>query len=234
MSSERTSAKALVIHYSQSGDVAKTAETVSEVMQSHGVEVVRERLRPVHEFPFPWRRIGRFFNVMPECIYGLAGEIETPEFDADASYDVVVICYPVWFLAPSLPTVSFLRHEKSRVLDGANVVTFVVCRNMWTIASETMKRLLQQCGAVHRDNVAVTHQGPIWATFVSTPRLLLFGKRDRLWNLFPPGGIDDGAVARIRNLAGVLSEQISGGNSPEGAYLSGQGADRNRGKVPAS
>lgn len=224
MSSERNSARALVVHYSQSGDVAKTAETVSEAFLAEGIDVVRERLRPVDEFPFPWRRIGRFFNVMPECIYGLAGEIETPEFDADASYDVVVICYPVWFLAPSLPTVSFLRHEKSRVLENTNVVTFVVCRNMWTVASETMKRLLRKRGAVHRDNVAVTHQGPIWATFVSTPRLLLFGKRDRLWNIFPPGGIDEGAVERIRNLGTALAEQVRRGEPAEGAFLSGRGA----------
>jgi hypothetical protein len=70
-----------------------------------------------------------------------------------------------------------------------------------------MKRLLAEKGAVHTDNIVVTHQGPPWATFVTAPRLLLFGKKEPFWGIFPAAGLGETELARVRRLGAVLRER---------------------------
>ena len=86
------------------------------------------------------------------------------------------------------------------------VWTVSVCRNMWQSASETMKHFLQQHGARHMDNVVLTHQGvaSLGVTFITTPRALLFGKTDRLWNVFPPAGLGSRELDRVRHFAETI------------------------------
>jgi hypothetical protein len=119
-----------------------------------------------------------------------------------------MVVYQVWFLAPSLPVQSFLRSPAARVLRNAKVLTISVSRNMWHSASETMKGLLLACGARHIDNAAVTHQGPAWATFITTPRGLLFGKTAPLWGIFPPAGIGEAQLARVRSFGEAVRRQV--------------------------
>ena len=70
---------------------------------------------------------------------------------------------------------------------------------MWHTASLTVKRLLAAAEAPQIDNIVVTHQGPAWATFITTTRALLLGKRDKLWGVFPPAGL----AAEQSRLAGA-------------------------------
>jgi hypothetical protein len=79
---------------------------------------------------------------------------------------------------------------------------------MWQIASRRMKQLLADAGAQHIDNVVVTHQGPPLATFVSTTRALLSGRRDRFLGIFPPAGIDEVQFARVRSLGEVAASRL--------------------------
>jgi hypothetical protein len=112
--------------------------------------------------------------------------IEAP-FDAD----LVVIAYQVWFLAPALPMTAFLQSADAKVLlKDKPVITVIGCRNMWTRSQETMKQLLSDCGARLLDNVVLTDQGSLLATFVTTPRWLWTGKKEPFWG-FPPAGVSD-------------------------------------------
>jgi hypothetical protein len=79
---------------------------------------------------------------------------------------------------------------------------------MWQSASETMKRRLRQCRAVHIDNIVVTHQGPPWATFITAPRFLLFGKKDPFWKIFPPAGLAEVELARVRRLGEAVRDRL--------------------------
>jgi hypothetical protein len=79
---------------------------------------------------------------------------------------------------------------------------------MWQSASETMKRRLAALGAIHVDNIVVTHQGPVWATFVTTPRKLFSGKEDSLLGLFPPGGVRATDLDRIRGFGRAIADQL--------------------------
>ena len=217
--------RVLVIEYTQTGATADLAEAFAAPLVSRGISVDRERIQARAEYPFPWKRIGRFFDVMPDCILGHAPEIETPDFDPQTEYDLIAIFYQVWFLAPSLPIQGFLKHPAAAVLRGRRVMTVVVSRNMWTVASEKLKRQLGELGARHRDNVSVTHQGPIWATFVTIPRLLLFGKRDRLWSIFPPPGLDSTQLDRLTTYGRIAADKLTDSQTEsDGPWLAGQHA----------
>lgn len=198
----------LLLYYSQSGDAARVADALAGALQAPGVDVDRESIRPVVPYPFPWRNLFRFFNVLPECQLGPPPAIHEPAFDDGCAYDLIVLVYQVWFLAPSLPVQGFLASPAARVLSGRKVLTVSVSRNMWQSASETMKARLRNLGAVHIDNIVVTHQGPPWATFVTAPRLLLFGKRDPFWKVFPPAGLSDAELQRVQRLGEAVRDQL--------------------------
>jgi hypothetical protein len=206
--------RVLLVYYSQSGDAARIADALGKSLHAP-IELVSERLRPKLAYPFPWRSVGRFFDVLPECHLGPLPELAPPQFDPDQHFDLVILVYQVWFLAPSLPVQSFLRSSSARVLRNTKVVTISVSRNMWHSASETMKGLLQQCGARHIDNAAVTHQGPAWATFITTPRALLFGKTAPFWGVFPPAGIGEKELARVTRLGEAIRRQLDELRGPD-------------------
>lgn len=211
--------RVLVLWYSQTGDVHRMAESFVEPLQSEDVELVWQELQPTVEYPSPWRNIHRFFNVMPECVLGLPPPIAEPTFDPDDKFDLIVLAYQAWFLSPSPPIQAFFETQHARVLRGCKVITISVSRNMWHRALVKMKRLLAQAEAIHIDNVIVTHQGPPWATFVTTTRTLFTGKRDRLWGVFPPAGIPDEEQDRMRSLGAAVANQLDALDDPTGRPL---------------
>src|SRR5438105_1722488 len=97
--------RVLVLYYSQSGDVATIAETfLVPIRNVPDVEVVVERLEPKAPYPFPWRTLSRLLSVFPECHRGGDGTgIRPLSIRADERFDLVILAYQVWFLAPSLP-----------------------------------------------------------------------------------------------------------------------------------
>lgn len=219
--------RVLVLSYSQSGDAARCAAELLEPLRRSGVRLTEVEICPLRPYPFPWGTLRKFFNVMPDCILGKTPEIEFPEIDEDVEWDLVILVYQVWFLAPSLPIQAFLRHPAAKCLRGCPVVTLSVCRNMWLAAAERMSDSLRRLGAHHVDNVVVTHQGPIWATFITTPRYLLWGRRDRLWNLFPEPGVGTAELSRVASFGRSLAAQSSEFEPDRRApFLSGQGATR--------
>ena len=215
----------LVLYYSQSGDVKRVAQTLVEPLQGAGVEVPWAEIIPQAEYPSPWRNVHRFFNEMPECVLGYPPEIAPPSFSPDESFDLVILAYQVWFLSPSPPIQAFFRTEHARVLRGRKVLTLTVCRNMWHEASLKMRALLAAAGAVHVDNLVVTHQGPAWATFITTTRTLFTGKRDRLWGVLPPAGIAANELERVRLLGAAMAQRLDRLDDPNGpSLLRGLGA----------
>ena len=170
--------RVLALYYSQTGQLRSALDSFLSGLDPREFQVEFAELRPRAAYPFPWSFF-RFLDVFPESVLGIAPEIEPPGFDPEAHYDLIVLGYTVWYLAPSLPVQGFLRSPHARVLAGKPVITLVACRNMWHTASVRMKRELARLGAEHCDNVAVTDSGPAWTTFVTTPRWMLTGRRDR-------------------------------------------------------
>jgi hypothetical protein len=199
--------KILLIYYSQSGEAERIAEVIIGGLRSSAVELTVENLQPRTPYPFPWKSIGNFFNVLPECHWGPPPALLPVRFDPDKKFDLVILIYQVWFLAPSLPIQGFLKSEAARVLQDTKVLTVSISRNMWQSASETMKRLLAERRARHIDNAVLTHQGPVWATFVTTPRALLFGKKEGFWRVFPAAGLGPEVVNHARQFGKAVVDQ---------------------------
>jgi len=199
----------LVVYYSHSGDVARSSQSfVRFLEQSPEVELTWECIKPKVVYPFPWN-LYRFFDVFPECINQEPPEIEKPQFSPDDKFDLVILAYQVWFLAPSLPIQGFLQSEYAKVLKQTKVITLIGCRNMWHSASETMKKLIAQAGGIQIDNVVVTHQGSPLITFITTPRLLLTGKKDSLLGVLPPGGFLDEDINSLSRFGQRIVDKLN-------------------------
>ena len=215
--------RVLALYYSQTGQLGRSLEAFLSGLDPATFEVHRELLRLREPHPFPWS-LGDFFDAFPESVVGDPGPLEPLSIGSDEEFDLVVLGYTVWFLAPSLPVQSFFRSEYAALLQGRPVVTVIACRNMWHTASERMKRTIAAAGGRLMDNVVVTDQGPAWATFVTTPRWMFTGRTDPFW-FFPAAGVAAQDITGLDRFGQALSRRITAdGEIPPGPLLGGLGA----------
>jgi hypothetical protein len=219
--------RVLVVHFSQTGQLARVARRlVSPLAKENDVELVEEPLRPRRPYPFPWPFWG-FLDAMPETVLLDPPELQPLAAGADERFDLVVLAYQVWYLAPSGPMAAFLKSESGRrLLRGRPVVTVIACRNMWLLAQETVKRLIQEAGGRLLDNVAFTDQGGTLATFVTTPRWLLTGRRNAFCGL-PAAGVAEAEIANADRFGVALLAALRADRERlDAPMLTGLGAAR--------
>jgi hypothetical protein len=146
---------------------------------------------------------------------------------ADERFDLVILAYQVWYLAPSGPMTAFLKSEAGKgLLRGRPVVTVIACRNMWLLAQETVKQLIREAGGRLRDNVAFIDGGGTLATFITMPRWLLTGRRDAFWGL-PAAGVAEQEIAKADRFGAALLAALRADREHEDApMLAGLGAAR--------
>ena len=219
--------RVLVVHFSQTGQLARVARRlVSPLTDANDVELVEETLRPRPPYPFPWP-LWRFLDAMPETVLLEPPALEPYSVRADERFDLIILAYQVWYLAPSGPMTAFLRSEAGkRLLRGRPVVTVIACRNMWLLAQETVKRLIREAGGRLLDNVAFTDQGGTLATLVTTPRWLLTGRRNAFWGL-PAAGVAEQEIAKADRFGLALLNALRADREREDApMLAGLGAAR--------
>ncbi len=198
----------LVLYYSQTGQLTRAARAMlAPLAARRDVEIVWQELKPLTPYPFPWSFF-RFLDAFPECVHLDPAPIEPVGFGADARFDLIVVCYQVWFLSPSPPIVAFLQSPAAGVLKDRPVITLIACRNMWLSAQEKMQALFAERGARLIDNVVLVDQGPPWATFVTTPRWLLTGKQGGFWGVFPPAGVSADAIAGTARFGRALVDGL--------------------------
>lgn len=205
--------KVLVIRYSQTGQLNELADSILAPLREQAAEDAPritlhvETLRLRKPFPFPWGFF-RFFDAFPESAHLVPPELEPLTLRGDEDFDLVVLPYQVWFLAPSQPVTAFLKHPLAKkLLNGKPVVTVIACRNMWLMAQEKMKGLLAATGARLIDNVVLVDLGPTLATFFTTPRWLLSGKRAGFWGM-PDAGLSQAQIRGARRFGHALREAL--------------------------
>lgn len=214
----------LVVYYSQTGQLTRAVQSMlSPLAGRTDVQIVWQNLEPVEAFPFPWGFL-RFFDTFPECVHLDPPPIRPVAFAPDARFDLVVLAYQVWFLSPSLPVTAFLKSPAAQVLRDTPVITFIACRNMWLSAQEKVRTMLKDLGARHIDNVVLVDQGPPWATFITTPRWVLTGKKNGFWGLFPPAGVSESEIRGAARFGRALAASLPLLQSAPGPLLSGLGA----------
>jgi hypothetical protein len=211
--------RVLAVCYSQTGQLSRIAAQILGPLQADPhVEVHVEVLHPKRPFPFPWP-IFQFFDAFPESAHLVAPELEPLALTGEEDFDLVILFYQVWFLAPSLPVTAFMQHPvAARLLNNKPVVTVVACRNMWLMAHEKMKVLLAGLGARLIDNVVLADRGNVFATLITTPRWLLTGNQAGFWGL-PPAGIAIEEILHARRFGFALQAALATDAEKGGAPL---------------
>jgi hypothetical protein len=215
----------LALTYSQSGQLAAVLDAMLAPLRELGaVQVHVEALRPEPAYPFPWP-VWQFFDAFPESALMRQQGLRPLSLRGDEDFDLIILPYQVWFLAPSLPVSSFLQTPlAARLLAGKPVVTVIVCRNMWLMAQEKMRGLLSRVGARLIDNVVLTDPGPMAATLVTTP-LWMFTGRKSGWFGLSPAGLTASQISGARRFGVALGDALA--NDAErgpGPLLAGLGA----------
>ena len=220
--------RVLVLWYSQSGQLKRAAEAFAAPLSERGFDVTWQKLEPRSEFPFPWS-VGDFLKVFPDTVGGQAASLEPPAVTPGERFDLVVVAYTVWYLSPSLPAQGLFASPLRAVLRDTPVVTLIACRNMWVTAEGKMRRLIAGAGGRHAGTVALTDDGPAWATLVTTPKWLLTGSRAGFLKIFPPAGISAESIAAVKPFAATLADRfdtVAAGRGPAFDGLDTMSVDR--------
>ncbi len=189
------SKKVLAIYYSQSGQLEEIINSITTPLAASGVSVEKLSIKPVNDYAFPWTPQG-FYDVMPDAVLGVPVAL-APFSVRETGYDLVILGYQSWFLSPSIPATSILRHPAVKaIIQGAPVITVTGARNMWLNAFVGIKRLLHEAGANHVGNIALVdeHLNPL--SYFTIFHWMLGGKKTRMWGIFPLPGVAKEDIAR--------------------------------------
>jgi hypothetical protein len=207
----------LVCH-TQTGQLRQCADSLlAPLLASGEVQLDVFDPKPQVAFPFPWP-IPAFLDVMPESVLEIPPPMQPMRLPHD-HYDLVILAWQVWYLAPSLPVTAFLASEQAKVLSGTPVVVLCACRNMWHAGWLKLKAKLDQLGARVLDHVVVVDQGAAWATFVTTPRWLWTGKKNA-FGPFPAAGVAQKDIDALAPLGERLRDALLEGRL-DGSVLKG-------------
>ncbi|MBF6175020.1 hypothetical protein [Nocardia blacklockiae] len=188
--------RAVVFHYSQTGQLTDTVEAFTQPLRAAGWQIRRVDIAPAHGYPLPWS-LRRFFGIFPDCVNPAAAiDLKTApdQLRTDPS-ELVILGYQIWFLAPSLPMRTLLN-QGPHLVAGRNVLSLIACRNMWYSAALEVDRRLGRLGAEHLGVVVATDTRPQLLTILSTLRWLLHGKRDGA--VLGRAGVTEAELERIR------------------------------------
>jgi hypothetical protein len=217
--------RVLALAYSQTGQLSMIAGRMLQPLCADARCAVQlETLVPRREFPFPWP-LFRFLDAFPESALLAPGELQPLSIAADDSFDLIVLFYQVWFLAPSQPVTAFLQSPQARrLLAGKPVITVIACRNMWMMAHTHMSTLLARIGARHLDNVVLSDRGATLATLLTTPLWLLTGRRRCVPGL-PAAGVSARDIDRGIRFGRALRDALAADRERgPGPLLAGLGA----------
>lgn len=200
--------KILFVQYSQTGQLTRIIDSVSRPLFDSGhYDVKLLNISPLKPYPYPWPFF-EFFDVFPECVYLDPPELEPLQLDPHERFDLIIIGYQVWYLAPALPITGFVKSDIAQtILKDTPVITLIGCRNMWAMAHDAMKGMLEQAGAHLLDNVVLVDQGSSLASFVTTPRWLLTGKKDAFWG-FPQAGVGEADIEKACRFGLAIDEAL--------------------------
>jgi hypothetical protein len=212
----------LIVGYSQTGQLHRVLNSIHKpLINQKNITVDYKHIQPWSKYAFPWSFWG-FFGIFPECAH-MDAPPNKPLILKD-NYDLIILGYQPWFLAPSLPTVAFLESEQAKhILKNTSVITVIACRNMWIQAQQKMVTILKKNQARLIDNVVLVDKGSNLSTFITTPRWLLTGKNEAFWG-FASAGISDEDIIGAKRFGKAILQALEGENNLKQPILTGLGA----------
>ncbi len=180
--------KILVVTYSQSGQLNSIVSNVMRAVQGKA-QIHWEHLKPIPEFPFPWKDI-RFWDAQPECVEMIPSGLQAFDFNPDEDFDLIILGYPIWFLSPPIPLTTFLKSDEAKqVMRGKPIITIIGSRNMWVSAQEDIKGMVADNGGNLAGNISLRDRHHNLPSVITIIHWMTTGRKDRLWGIFPLPGI---------------------------------------------
>lgn len=215
-----------VYWYSQTGQLKETVDAFVGPLVDAGWTIDWRKVVPKEDYPFPWPA-RRFVSVLGEAADRSAVVDVSIEHgdtvDDDRTPDLVVYAFQVWYLAPAVP----MRSALDRFADqfaGVPVIGLTACRNMWYSAAVAVRRRVDEAGGRYLGTVAAIDGASPAATFVTTLRWLLTGRREP-FSVFPRAGVGPEQLARVRaagEAVAVAGSSGGGGGGGGGATFAGR------------
>ena len=201
--------KVLVVQYSQTGQLTDIVTSILEPLVSAKVaRITTLTIKPQPDYPFPWST-QRFCDVFPESVEGVPCALAPIEVAADTRFDLIILAYQVWYLAPSIPIHSFLHSPEAKTLfDGTPVVTVIGCRNMWLLAQERVKRRIRDLGGRLMGNIVLGDRASNLVGVATIAYWMLTGRKERLLGFFPRPGVDAADIRGASRFGIILRKAL--------------------------
>ncbi|KLT70655.1 hypothetical protein [Flavobacterium sp. ABG] len=183
----------LVIYYSQSGQLEEIAQNIAKpFLNSAEIKVTFHEIQLEKPFPFPWDK-NSFFDAFPETFLQIPTALKpVPEEILNTKFDLVLFHYQVWYLSPSIPINSFLKSDSAKkLLNNTPVITISGSRNMWIMAQEKIKVLLQEANAKLVGNVALVDRVGNLISVITIVEWMFSGVKKKYLGIFPLPGVSD-------------------------------------------
>ena len=202
--------KILVVYYSQSGQLKRILDSLlSPMIENSEVEVTFEALKPVNDYPFPWSSY-EFCDALPESILDIPCDLEPLQCDTNTEYDLIILGYTIWFLAPSIPVNSFLQSKQAKILmKNKPVMTVIGCRNMWVYSQETVKKAIHRNKGILTGNIVLKDRVLNLIGIWSMAYWLLSGKKRRFFNILPKPGISEEDIAGASKFGNLIAPKLN-------------------------
>ncbi len=207
----------LVIYYSQSGQLEQIGQAIAAPLVGvDGVSVYFHKIKPVHSFPFPWTKES-FFDAFPESFLQISQDVEPISTELlGIKFDLILFCYQVWYLSPSIPITSFLKSKDANFLfNNVPVVTVSGSRNMWIMAQEKVKVLLKANGAKLVGNIALVDKAPNLVSVVTIVKWMMSGVKKRYLGIFPLPGVSRKDITSSVRYGEMILESLKQGTFDE-------------------
>lgn len=201
--------RVLVVHYSQTGQLTRVLDAICAPLMEQGITVDHLRIEPAVPYGFPWSRM-RFFGVFPEAVNGDPVPLK-PFAVPQQEYDLVILGYTIWYLNPSIPINSFLKHPSAaEVFKGKPVLTVIGARNMWVHAQEKIRGMVAGLGGRVVGNILAEDRSPNVVSLVTIIRWMFYGRKDPFL-FFPAAGIREQDIAGMSRFAPVIGRHLAAG-----------------------
>ncbi len=208
----------LLIYYTQSGQLLEIARSLTKPLsECSEIKLRIVEAEPVTRYPFPWP-LFKFFDVLPESVLMEAPKIKPIPIEEGCTYDLILLCYTVWFLSPSLPITGFLKSSDARIMQGVPVITIVNARDKWVTAQEQVKRWVDHHGGRLVGHIAVIPDTSALAGLVTTLRWLWAGKKKGFWK-FPDAGVPKAQIDGLESFGKLIRDGLIDGRIAKGVAV---------------
>ncbi len=196
----------LFVYFSQSGQLEEIAHSIAApFLNDSDIVVDFYEIKMVHAFPFPWKS-DAFFNTFPESFRQIPEEIHPPAPKIlETDYDLILLHYQVWYLTPSIPINSFLKSIfAQQILADKPVVTISGSRNMWALAQDKMKTLLDNLRASLVGNIALTDRNHNLISVITIVDWLFSGVKRHAYGIFPLPGVSEKEIIGASKYGNII------------------------------